>query len=76
MLKTENIKNETLEIELLRTLPQWVEQSTSMDDSTPTGDETRKTFGLKYMVNGVAKAYEAANGGNAPFFNLKVNVKQ
>lgn len=76
ILKTENIKNETLEIELLRTLPQWVEQSTSMDDSEPTGDETRKTFGLKYMVNGVAKAYEAANGGNAPFFNLKVNVKQ
>lgn len=76
ILKTEDIKNEALEIELMRTLPAWVENSTSMDDRSPTGDEFRKTFGLKYMVNGVAKAYEAANGGNAPFFNLKVNVKQ
>jgi hypothetical protein len=76
ILKTEDIKNEALEIELLRTLPKWVEQSTSMDDRNPSGDELRKTFGLKYMVTGIEKAYEAANGGNAPFFNLKVNVKQ
>ena len=75
LLKTETIKTEKLEMELLKTIPQWVENATSMDDRTQEGEELSKTFGLQYMVEGVADAYQAATGEQTSFFNIGVNIK-
>lgn len=76
LLKTEDLKTEKLEIELLKNTPYWVQNASSTDDRTQEGDELSKTFGLQYMVEGVEKAYAAATKEQASFFNLSVNIKR
>ena len=46
-----------------RDTPQWVKNSSSSDDTQIGGvdSENAKTFGLKYFVEGISKAYKEAN---------------
>lgn len=77
LLKTDNLRNETLKIELLRAFPNWVETSNSMDDKNQIGEELGKTYGLKHLIDGVSNAYGAALGANKDvYFHISVPIKK
>jgi hypothetical protein len=58
-LKTNNLNSESLQIDVLGKIPKWVYSSSSNDDSNIAFDldEQQKTFGLKYLIEGVSDAY-------------------
>jgi hypothetical protein len=67
---------QTVEIKLLNNLPQWIEQSSSDDDtnlSAPNFSES--TFGLKYLLQGIYNSYKNNTDDAQPYyFNLKLNL--
>lgn len=56
-------------------IPEWVYNSSTGDD-TNILNETGKTFGLNYLIEGVYEAYEVQQQGNNNLFNLTVNIKK
>jgi hypothetical protein len=58
-LQTNELKDETLTINILGKTPTWVYESTSNDDSKIQSEklEQQKTFGLKYLVEGICDAF-------------------
>lgn len=58
-LRTNELKEEPLMIEVTGKVPQWVYSSTSEDDTQIEADanEAGKTFGFSYLVEGVADAF-------------------
>lgn len=76
LLETERIAKETLEIELLKSFPAWVEASSSVDDSLQEGAELNKTFGLQYMVEGFANAFDAASEDKEAHFKITINIEK
>ena len=57
--KTENLIEENLEVNIIGAIPNWVFDSTSIDDSNIKNNEgeMNKTFGFKYLIEGVSGAY-------------------
>jgi hypothetical protein len=57
-IKTAKISEDTqtLQIRLLKQMPQWIEKS-STDDDVDIKSQLNKTFGLKYAMNGLMTAY-------------------
>lgn len=66
-LKTTDLRNETLEIQLVGQIPNWVFNSSSIDDSNILNDisEQQKTFGLQYLIEGVSDAFYPKTSSNA-----------
>lgn len=66
-----------LSISVKRDIPKWIRESSSSDDSDIDSDvlEQRKTFGISYFVEGIAKAYQymAEDDDNFMTMNVKVN---
>lgn len=56
VLKTKQFTNQDLDIDIASKSPSWVENSTSMDD-THLRDGELKTFGLKYLIDGVSDGF-------------------
>lgn len=76
LLKTDDLKSGTVEVELLRTQPKWVLASHSIDDSRQIGDELNKTYGLQFLINGVSEAYDAAVNNKDIYFKIPISVKK
>jgi hypothetical protein len=76
LLNTKSLKTQTVSIELLPALPTWVTASNSEDDRQQAGDELNKTFGIKYLVEGISDAYASQAKGQNAFFNIKLNIKK
>jgi hypothetical protein len=76
LLNTKNLKTQAVSIELMPALPTWVTASNSEDDRQQTGEELNKTFGIKYLVEGVSDAYASQSKGQNAFFNIKLNIKK
>ena len=76
MLSTKDLKPMSIDIELKRTVPKWIYDTNSQDDRVQTGEELNKTFGFKYMVEGVADAYQSVNKGQESFFKFGVTIKK
>ena len=66
-LKTTDLRNETLEIQVVGQTPNWVFNSSSIDDSNILKDtsEQQKTFGLQYLIEGVSDAFYPKSSSNA-----------
>ena len=64
-----------MELELLNSIPEWVEQSSSNDDRQLT-NELNKTFGLSYLVQGIREAYVTQNPKQTSYFKIKVTIKK
>jgi hypothetical protein len=62
-----------LELRLMNNVPQWVENSNSMDDSQ-VENELDKTFGISYLVKGVADAYEQHSPENANYIKIRIKI--
>lgn len=64
-----------LQLELLNNTPAWVTESSSMDDRNVIA-EPDKTFGLSYLIKGVAEAYATHNPHHGSYFKIDVSVKK
>ena len=60
-------------IKVKPTIPEWVNQLSSTDDTGISNDneeELRKTFGISYFINGAAAAYERDS-----YFTMNIKIK-
>lgn len=76
-LQTQEISNENLTINLIAKPPKWIYEYSSNDDSKILSDESeqRKTFGLKYMLEGVSDAFYPKTHSNA-IASIKITIKK
>lgn len=56
LLRTKQFTNQDIDIAVESKSPSWVENSTSLDD-THIKDGELKTFGLKYLIDGVSEGF-------------------
>ncbi len=65
-VKTTDLRNETLKIQVVGQTPNWVYNSSSIDDSNILNDisEQQKTFGLQYLIEGVSDAFYPKSSSN------------
>jgi hypothetical protein len=66
-VKTADLRNEILEIQVVGHTPNWVYKSSSIDDSNILNEtsEQQKTFGLQYLIEGVSDAFYPKSSSNA-----------
>lgn len=76
-LQTSEIRDEVLKIELIGKAPTWVYSYTSNDDSRISTDksEQQKTFGLKYLVEGVSEAFYPKSNTNS-ISTISITIKK
>lgn len=76
-LQTNNLINPTeiLQITLNKKIPDWVNKSSSDDDSyIQNADQKNKTFGLKYVIEGIDQAFAAKY--KTALFSVSVKVNK
>jgi hypothetical protein len=73
--EAEGIVSENLKFALRKKIPSWVQNSHSDDDRQIYNDslEQSKTFGLRYLIEGVSGAYLQI--GNDEYFNVTIPIK-
>ncbi len=76
-LETDNLKDEELKIELLERIPNWINNSSSINDSKILTDENEqtKTFGLQYLMEGVGDAFYPSTKENI-IGSFKITIKK
>jgi hypothetical protein len=77
-VSTDGLKNGTMQVIVLGKVPDWVFAYTSMDDSSidTSSDEGLRTFGLRYLIEGVTDAYYPKTKVNAlASFSIPINKK-
>jgi hypothetical protein len=76
-LKTNKLLDETLKIDVIGKTPNWVYLSTSEDDSGIAIDnlEKQKTFGFKYLVEGVCDAFYPKSKSNV-ISSIDITIKK
>ncbi len=73
ILSADRITHEQdVNIRLLNRMPQWITASSSDDD---THVDSRTTFGLKYLLNGIYSSYEKYSDGEPYYFRLQLKFK-
>lgn len=68
-ISTDDLKqDQDVKIELVNKVPDWVSESSSIDDSNIlSGTEIKKTFGLAFLIDGISEAYDNKTGGAGQF---------
>jgi len=66
---TSNVK-----ISLKKQMPQWIEQTHIVDDKR-IKDNLDKTFGIKYLIEGIAEAYQTIYPNDKNFFEFEIEIK-
>ncbi len=76
-LRTTDLKDEKLTIDVVGKVPGWVYNSSSEDDTQieTTAQETSKTFGLSYLVEGVSDAFYPRSQAN-PLYTIPLTIKK
>lgn len=76
-LQTEALRDEVLRINVIGQTPKWVFEATTTDDSNIRNDEREqeKTFGLKYLIEGVSEAFYPKSKTNA-INSITVTIKK
>ncbi|MDR1848015.1 MAG: hypothetical protein LBR17_07885, partial [Bacteroidales bacterium] len=62
-------------VALKKQVPQWIEQTNIIDDSNILKN-LDKTFGIKYLIDGIAEAYETLYPDDKNYFELKIKIKK
>ncbi|MCR5130174.1 MAG: hypothetical protein K6C10_01765 [Prevotella sp.] len=72
VLESEGIKHaQDVDIKLMNRLPQWVEASSSDDDTNVSASGfANTTFGLKYLLQGIYDSYRKHSKGEPYYFEL------
>jgi len=66
-------KYSDVQFSLKRQLPRWV-ATTSTEDDTDARSITNKTFGFKYLMEGISEAYETTSQ-SSNYFELQIKIK-
>lgn len=76
-LQTDVLREEVLKIEIESKIPTWVSNSTSSDDSNIINDlkEQQKTFGFKYLIEGVNDAFYPKSNSNT-INTISITIKK
>jgi hypothetical protein len=76
-LETKDLKSETFSLEVIGKTPDWVVSLSSENDSgiNPDNDESSKTFGFKYLIDGVSEAFYPNNKINI-INKLEIAIKR
>lgn len=77
-LQTTSLRDESLRIDVVGTTPSWVYSSSSNDDSNISRDdsEKQKTFGLKYLMEGVTDAFYPKTNSSNSINSIKITIKK
>lgn len=78
VLESEGIKHgQEVEIRLMNRLPEWVDDSSSDDDTNVGGAGfASTTFGLKYLLQGIYDSYRKNSKGEPYYFELEMEFKR
>lgn len=76
-LQTNELRDEVLKIEVIGKIPTWVANSTSIDDAgiAASDAEKQKTFGLKYLIEGVNDAFYPQSSENI-INTISISIKK
>lgn len=76
-LRTKDLKDEQLTIDVIGKVPGWVYNASSEDDTQieTAIDETNKTFGFSYLVEGVSDAFYPRSQSN-PLYTIPLTIKK
>ncbi|MDX2000886.1 MAG: hypothetical protein SFW35_00510 [Chitinophagales bacterium] len=76
-MKTNDLREGTLKIEVVGKTPSWVYSSSSIDDSNIVHDnnEKEKTFGFKFLMEGICDAFYPKANSN-PVNIISVTIKK
>ncbi len=77
-LQTTSLRDGLLRIDVVGKTPSWVYNSSSNDDSNIAGDdrEKQKTFGFRYLMEGVLDAFYPKTNSNNSFSSIKITIKR
>ena len=77
ILESQGIKHrQDVEIKLMNRLPDWVEASSTDDDTNVGGPGfATTTFGLKYLLQGIYDSYRKHSKGDPYYFELEMEMK-
>jgi hypothetical protein len=74
-LGTNELRTQSVFIRLKDTKPEWINISNSDNDANIRSKEQQeKTFGIKYLLQGIEDAYKIDKGNNLYFFDTKIMV--
>lgn len=68
--------NVELGISLKKQVPQWIEDSSILDDTKPDNLKGGKSFGLKYWIEGISEAYEKLYPDDKNYFEVIINISK
>ncbi len=76
-LQTSELREEVLKIDIIGITPNWVLNSTSIDDTNILNDngEQQKTFGLQYLIEGVSDAFYPKSKSNI-INSINITIKK
>lgn len=73
-LTTKSLKTESVSIQFKNNLPQWViEMNSDNDANIKATEQLGKTFGIKYLIEGIYEAYKTKKIKNKDTF-LEINI--
>jgi hypothetical protein len=76
-VETKELKSETFTLEVIGKTPDWVNSISSENDSgiNPGNDQASKTYGFKYLIDGVSEAFYPNNKINITN-KLEITIKR
>lgn len=64
-----------VKVALKKQMPQWIEQ-TSITDDRNIRKNLDKTFGIKYLIEGISEAYQVIYPSDVNFFEFEIKIKK
>ncbi|MGO4921397.1 hypothetical protein [Maribacter spongiicola] len=77
IFQSTNPNSENLSFRLKNNIPQWVKESSLLDDTdlTINTNKQSKTFGLDYLINGISEAYLQATK-KVSYFDIDITIEK
>jgi hypothetical protein len=76
LVTTSDLQPTELDISLIRKIPQWIDDSNSKNDVTQAGEELKRTYGFRSLVQGVSDAYVSLAKEQADYFKIHISIKK
>lgn len=71
------VRKDEIEIKLLNKFPQWINSSTSDDDTnTSAPGFSSTTFGLRYLMQGIYDCYKKNADGEPYYFEMELDIEE
>ena len=74
LLEATGTATSNIKIALKKQMPQWIEQTHIIDDRN-IRYKLDKTFGIKYLIEGIVEAYQMIYPNDKNFFEIEIKIK-